>query len=785
MKRIVFALVCLVLFGMLSAQSTEIDSLRQVVDTSTGIERVRALNQFAKLYWNIDPDSAKIYSMEALALARKHHDKLGEAQSLNNIGIANYYMGDNETAMRFFTQSLEVKRQLNNPKELVSTLNNLGIITEEMGNLDKAKDYYLQALNIYEELNDRAGISYTLSNIGILNYNLNNYDKALEYLLRSYRVNEEEGNDFESANNLRNIGIVYYDLSNYEKAIEYQLDALKLYEKIDDLTGIANSLGNIGMIYNDLKDFDKALEYYLRSLDIDEQIGNDAGIANTLNSIGYLYDDLKKNDKALEYYFRSLEISQKIGNLIGSANSLNNIGIVYRKMHDMENALHYQQQALDIYRELNYRKGVAASYNNIGKIYFEKKQPQKAIENLEQALPIAKEIEMIDLEIEVYESLSNVYESQHKYHQALDYFKKYTTVKDSIFTTETVEKLSGLQTTYEVEQQLQEQEGQIEILQKDNEIYRLQSDKQRLFLVLLFVILAAMLSVSMVIVYRYRLKHKANQQLQEQVEERTRDLRRANEKLTHQISERQRLEQQLRTSERLAAIGQLAAGIAHEINQPLHAINFSLDNMVAAMQEEDSNAEYVQNKIDVILNDINRIRKVIDHIRLFSREQQTETSDPFAVNESIENALSMIQEQYRQHNIAVKLDLQDPIAVVLGNVFKYEQVILNLLSNAKDAVEDRIAKENGDYLPEIRITSLETDDWVITEIWDNGKGISEETRNRIFDPFYTTKGPDKGTGLGLSISFGIVTEMNGEISVESSHGYGTLFRIRLPKYQRH
>lgn len=784
MKRLCSLFVLMFFASAGFGQTTAIDSLRLQLRTTTGIQRVKILNQYAKMFWTTDPDSAKIYSTEALQLARKHHDKMGEAQSLNNLGIAHYYMGENNDAMRYFEQSLEVKRQLKDKRELVSTLNNLGIITEELGRLDEASDYYIRALKIYEQLDDRDGISYTLSNIGILNYKLNNYEKALEYLLRSYRVNKEEGNDVGTANSLRNIGIVYYDLSNYDKAIEYQLSALKIYTSIQDFNGIANSLGNIGMIYNDLKDFDKALEYYLRSLDIDEQIENNAGIANTLNSIGYLYDDLDKFDKALEYYFRSLEISRKIGNLIGSANSLNNIGIVYRKTGDMDNALKYQQQALDIYEELGYRRGIAASYNNIGKIYSRKNDLGRALINLEKALPIAKEIEMIDLETEIYESISQVYENKHNYRKALEYFKMFTAVKDSIFTTETVEKLSGLQTTYEVEKQLHEQEGQIEILKKDNEIYRLQTDKQKLMVVLLIVVLTALLVISFVIIYRYRLKHKANQQLKEQVEERTRDLRLANQQLTQQMTERQRLEQQLRTSERLAAIGQLAAGIAHEINQPLHAINFSLDNMAVALEDESTDQTYINGKIRVILGDINRIRKVIDHIRLFSREQQSETCDPFIVNESIENALSMIQEQYHQHDIKVKLDLHDSLSPVLGNVFKYEQVILNLLSNAKDAVEERISLKETGYVPEIHITTFESEKMIITEVWDNGKGISEEARSRIFDPFYTTKGIDKGTGLGLSISFGIVAEMNGDISVESNHGYGTLFRIRLPQYSQ-
>ena len=191
---------------------------------------------------------------------------------------------------------------------------------------------------------------------------------------------------------------------------------------------------------------------------------------------------------------------------------------------------------------------------------------------------------------------------------------------------------------------------------------------------------------------------------------------------------------------------------------------------------------YLENKCNELFDDIDRIRNIIEHIRTFSRDQSSSKLEKLNVNEIIENSLNLIQTQYKNHNVFINLQLSNQIGFTVGNKFKLEQVILNMLSNAKDALEENAIKskdsQNGKT---IKIKTSADKNNIFIEIEDTGTGIPPELQEKIFDPFFTTKSIDKGTGLGLSISYGIIREMKGEISVESEPGEFTRMKISLPK----
>jgi len=147
------------------------------------------------------------------------------------------------------------------------------------------------------------------------------------------------------------------------------------------------------------------------------------------------------------------------------------------------------------------------------------------------------------------------------------------------------------------------------------------------------------------------------------------------------------------------------------------------------------------------------------------------------INEAVLNALSMVKTQYQNHEIDIELNLKENIGFTKGNKYKLEQVVLNLLTNAKDAIEEKSAFSRK----EIKIRTYDNVSKVFLEVEDNGVGISEDRIENIFDPFYTTKDPEKGTGLGLSIIYGIVKEMHGDISVKSEVGKFTKFTVKLPR----
>jgi PAS domain S-box-containing protein len=247
------------------------------------------------------------------------------------------------------------------------------------------------------------------------------------------------------------------------------------------------------------------------------------------------------------------------------------------------------------------------------------------------------------------------------------------------------------------------------------------------------------------------------------------------------ISQRKMMEQQLIRSERMISLGEMASGMAHEINQPLLSIQFGIENLLNKIRQSDAvDTKYLARKAESIFGDISRINHIIDHVRAFSKDQEYILAS-FDVNESIKNAISMISQQFKQHEIKLQLDLKKDPGLVYGNTYKLEQVILNLLSNARDAVKQKASVRHTDYEKKVTVRSLQDDLRIIIEVEDNGVGIDNVDTDKLFLPFFTNKDKGKGTGLGLPISFEIINDFNGTIDFDSIPGTGTIFRIQLPK----
>lgn len=246
------------------------------------------------------------------------------------------------------------------------------------------------------------------------------------------------------------------------------------------------------------------------------------------------------------------------------------------------------------------------------------------------------------------------------------------------------------------------------------------------------------------------------------------------------ISERKLLEKQIRHSERMAGIGELATGMAHEINQPLNTISLSIDNIIYSIDNKTITDSYLKAKINKVFDNITRIKNIIDHVRTFSRDQDDFVQSELDINRSINNSISMVSEQMNHKGISLEFNELGELPLLKGNTQRFEQVMLNLLINAKDALEEKKRKLGKSFKKRIEILIQKTNNQIIIEIKDNGIGIPSETIDKILLPFYTTKPPGHGTGLGLSISYGIIKELNGELEIQSEQLKGTTIRIIIP-----
>ncbi|MDE3105947.1 MAG: PAS domain S-box protein [Acidobacteriota bacterium] len=247
--------------------------------------------------------------------------------------------------------------------------------------------------------------------------------------------------------------------------------------------------------------------------------------------------------------------------------------------------------------------------------------------------------------------------------------------------------------------------------------------------------------------------------------------------LIDDITDRIELEEQLTQSEKLSSIGLLAAGVAHEVNTPLAVIS-SYTQMLAKQLRDDARLSPVLQKIT---QQTFRASEIVNGLLNFSRTSATEFTS-VNLNELLHDTLTLLEHQMKTARIVVETELDAALPPVQGNQGKLQQVILNLMLNAKDAMV-------GGETSLLRLTTLESEGRVLVKIQDSGSGIEREHLHRIFDPFFTTKtkpkdGEHKGTGLGLAVSYGIMQEHGGKIFAESEPGGGTTFILEFPAAPR-
>src|SRR5216684_1105147 len=249
--------------------------------------------------------------------------------------------------------------------------------------------------------------------------------------------------------------------------------------------------------------------------------------------------------------------------------------------------------------------------------------------------------------------------------------------------------------------------------------------------------------------------------------------------LRETTAEMQRREQELRDKQeqlvqagKLATLGELTTGVAHELNNPLNNTGLFVGNAVDLIELGAADKGQIVRELRQAMQQVSKATQIISHLRTFGRAAPV-SREPISLRPVIERALSLVREQLRLREIEVTVDLGPEEPVVVGNPIQLEQVFINLLTNARDAMADSPRKA-------IRISGSVGYAAVEVAFADTGHGIPPGLERRIFDPFFTTKEVGKGTGLGLSITYGIVKEHGGTISVVSRPGEGATFLLNLP-----
>ena len=368
-----------------------------------------------------------------------------------------------------------LKELINNGVEDTSTVNRLNALSAEFANDDptEAIIYGEKAKALAKKLNYQRGLGYALKNIGMGHYHLGDYLKVFEYWPESLKTFESIHDTLGIANIVNNLGVIYFNQGDNAQAIDYYLRSLQISEVLKDTIRIATALLNIGSVYAEsVNTYDNALHYYWMALPLGEEIGDNEIIGAITDNIGDIY--LKRNQlDSAQYYLEKSLIAND--NTIYLLYSLNLLGEVFEKKGDYKTAIQQQKEAYSIAESLESKHGMAQSLVGLGVSQRSNGELVAAVESFKQSESIGKEIGSKNILKDTYQGLALAHEKLGKYREAFRYHTLYSSMKDTIFNTETDDKIKRLQFTYEIDKKQYE----IEDLTRDKILQDLEIKQQR------------------------------------------------------------------------------------------------------------------------------------------------------------------------------------------------------------------------------------------------------------------------------------------------------------------
>ncbi|MFL5753333.1 MAG: tetratricopeptide repeat protein [Bacteroidia bacterium] len=505
--RHITILICFlqILTCVCNAQDKKTDSLREVIRvTSEDTGKVRSINRLSYWLWkgNELPE-AKSYALQGELLGQKLNDKKGITAAMILLGNISKSEEDYPGALKNYFEALKILESLSPATP-----------GEEWALIDKAK---------------------CLNNIGMVYKGQGEYFKALDYYCRSLRIKEAAGDKTEIAGSMGSIAGVYAQMANYPKALEFNLKALKYLEQNVNLNSAEKSkadktqmiflLGNMANIYMLIEDYTKSFENYERAYKLAEEIDDKLGMARQLGNIGSLYYGKDEYASALEFYSKAIKLAEQVKNRKMVALQMGNMGSAYADMADKKTspesdtlrnrALVLFLKTLEIDEGMGIKSSAAIQLINIGSVYLAQRKMKEAEEYLLRGLHLAEEIGFLDEIKSAHEDLSRYYEKKGNPAKALEHYKSYIRVRDSIFSEENTKKNVQLDMQYEFDKK--EAEARAEQDKKDA-VAKAESKKQRIIIISVSSGLLLVLILVLIVLRSLRLNQKKNRIITEQKE---------------------------------------------------------------------------------------------------------------------------------------------------------------------------------------------------------------------------------------------------------------------------
>ncbi|HEU4860262.1 MAG TPA: tetratricopeptide repeat protein [Chitinophagaceae bacterium] len=587
-------------------------------------------------------------------------------------------------------------------------------------------------------------------------------EKALK-LARDLKYNNGIVNSLNLAGEARRL------TGDYPKALQYQLEALEISRELKNKLIESNSLGFIGVIYMELNEYRQALQYFLPAINIKNHLPASPPGIFILANTGISYDFLNMPDSALHYL--RLAGEQNIGVRHPQLSSLipRSVGNVYMHKGKFDSALLFYFAALQNSRNSRESINLGAIQQKIAEVYEKLNRSDSSLYYVLNAFNEAQRTSQKSRLLESSNLLVRLYRGMRKYDSAFYYDDIATSMKDSLFGMSKFKQLQLLM--------LSEQKRQQEI-EQEQERYR---NKTRMMA--LWSAVGVFLIIAFILFRNNRQKQKTNKVLETTL---------ANLKST---------QSQLIQSEKMASLGELTAGIAHEIQNPLNFVNNFSEVNDELLKELKTEAEKGNlEEVKAIANDIAFNSEKINHHgkradgivkgMLQHSRSSSGIKEPTNLNTLVDEYLRLayygLRAKDKSFNATVKTDFDESIGSI--NIIPQDigRVVLNLINNAFYAVDEKKKKSGNTYEPIVTVSTRTVkppSGGLMAEIRvaDNGNGIPQKVLDKIFQPFFTTKPTGQGTGLGLSLSYDIIKAHGGELQVKTKEGEFAEFLIHLPE----
>ena len=617
--------------------------------------------------------------------------------------------------------------------------------------VDSGLYYCNKGIALAEKLDLQLNKAVTLAYMAWPLMKTGNYPEALKVINQGFKIAEDPSNEKKAGYlqkgqslqmfRLYVIGLLYaareslyFYVGDHEKLIAATREAIVHAEASKDTFNLAGLYPDIGDYYLKQNQFDSALFYQQKSLEYYPKLSFEERKfeGGTYTSLGNIYEKMGNADLARENYLKAIQVSEQHENFRHAGNACLQLATLYQTLKKADSGFLYAKKALEAFTQGGYKKEVAIAYRMISDYYWDNKNTDSSFAYLRRATVLDDSLDKIEK--------SKLHEFQ----------------------------VSAFKQQLDLQQQEQvriEKEGKLKTIA-------------------IIALIAVFSTIGFLLYRNNRQKQKANQILKEK-----------NSEVERAMNELKATQKQLIQSEKMASLGELTAGIAHEIQNPLNFINnFSevntelIDEMNAEIAKGDfEEAKLIGNDIKQNLEKINHhgkragdiVKGMLQHSRSSSWVKEPTDINALA-DEYLRLAYHGLRAKDKSFNATMKTDFDESIGNI--NIIPQDigRVILNLITNAFYVVDEKKKQQSNGYEPTVSVSTKKIYGKVEVKVEDNGNGIPQKVLDKIFQPFFTTKPTGQGTGLGLSLSYDIVKAHGGEIKVETKENEGTEFIIQLP-----